>query len=454
MTLSLSGVQQMFRCLNLRPICGDVSTVPNLPDHSSVFPGIPVAQLAEPPNNPDVLSNGKNLVFIHGFNENPSKGIGNICETFKRLYWSGSKAKFTGVTWFGNDGPLPSYYHRNVKHAFATAASLAYFMNGLTGEVNVMAFSLGNIVVSSAIQDHQAAYARYFLLHAAVAREAYDGNAMDADMVADSWSSRDSRVFASNWYKLWDSTPTDHRNNLKWNGRFSSIDPNKVYNYYSTGEDVLKNLPAQQPDSIDTIGEWFLQQCGSNGAHPSWYAWGLQEIGKGRDFESFGGSLYGGWGLNHDDAYGDFVGFRRENVWVVKWVPYEQGIAAAANNPDQLKINPVFDRGDALSDTSLYQAPNDPNGVGSLFARDNRGNLLSEMIPALSFATGANAVDAWPFNFEMQGQMGTGMQNGWPQVRRQVDLSRPWQHGDYKTVAYLYVYDLFDNIRDKGQLNQ
>ena len=451
MPLRITGVQQMFRCLNLRPICGDVSAVPNLPPHSTVFPGSPVAQLAEPPNNPDVLSNGKNLVFIHGFNEDPSQAIGNICETFKRLYWSGSKAKFTGVTWFGNDVPQPSFYHRNVKHAFATAASLADYMNGLTGEVNVMAFSLGNMVVSSAIQDHQATNTHYFLLHAAVAREAYNGNAMDADMVADSWSSRDSRVFASNWYKLWDSTPTDHRNNLKWNGRFSSIDSSKVYNYYSTGEDVLKNLPAQQPGPGSSIWEWLLQQCGSNGAHPSWYAWGLQEICKGNYPELFGGSLYGGWGLNEDDAYGTLLDFDGVGVWA----PNEQAIAAAANNPNQLKINPVFNRrGDVLSDASLYQAPNDPNGVGSRFARDNRGNLLSEMIPALSFATGANAVRGWPNNFDMQGPIGTGMQNGWPQVRRQVDPSRPWQHGDYKTVAYLYVYKLFDNIRDKGQLNQ
>ncbi len=79
------------------------------------------------------------------------------------------------------------------------------------------------------------------------------------------------------------------------------------------------------------------------------------------------------------------------------------------------------------------------------------------MIPALSFATGASAVGSMPpsHNINMQhlvvdGQLvDIGFQNGWPRT------SSDWLHGDYKTVAYVYVNQLFDDIaKTKGHFNQ
>ena len=60
-------------------------------------------------------------------------------EMFKRLYQSGSKAMFTALTWYGDDGQLwipeksPDYY-QNVEHAFETASNVVEMVNLLPGE--------------------------------------------------------------------------------------------------------------------------------------------------------------------------------------------------------------------------------------------------------------------------------------------------------------------------------
>ena len=48
------------------------------------------------PNAPD--DNGTNFLFVHGYNVNPNQARGWQAEMFKRLYWSGSPARFYGVT--------------------------------------------------------------------------------------------------------------------------------------------------------------------------------------------------------------------------------------------------------------------------------------------------------------------------------------------------------------------
>lgn len=89
----------------------------------------------------------------------------------------------------------------------------------------------------------------------------------------------------------------------------------------------------------------------------------------------------------------------------------------------------------------------------------NRNNLLGETIPAASCATGRNPSrrigDIGGGNFNMNATMKT---NNFPKVR--FDDSRktdkyPWLHGDYKAVAYFYVFKMFDTItRYIGGFNQ
>jgi hypothetical protein len=46
-----------------------------------------------------------------------------------------------------------------------------------------------------------------------------------------------------------------------------------------------------------------------------------------------------------------------------------------------------------------------------------------------------------------------GMKNGWPAVRQSDDrLKNRWLHSDIKDVAYPFVYQVFDDVVQKGSL--
>jgi hypothetical protein len=171
--ISISGVEQMYRWINLRDsftVSGETQPTINYP-----------TRLAEPSNFPDSASNGRQIIHVHGFNVTEQQGRAEIAQVFKRLWQSGSKAMFTGVTWYGNesrwDDPTDALdYYDNVRNAFLTASNLSVAVANLPGTQKfIMAHSLGNIVVSSAIQDFGMNIDAYFAIDAAVATEAYDG---------------------------------------------------------------------------------------------------------------------------------------------------------------------------------------------------------------------------------------------------------------------------------------
>ena len=84
MKLKLSNVEDMYRHINLLENFGISGGVPTRTD--------------EPSGLPDSKSNEKHFVFVHGYNVNAEQARGWNAEIFKRLYWAGSRAKFTGVT--------------------------------------------------------------------------------------------------------------------------------------------------------------------------------------------------------------------------------------------------------------------------------------------------------------------------------------------------------------------
>ncbi len=75
-------------------------------------------------------------VHIHGFNVDTNDSRGEHAEVFKRLYWSGSRARFWGITWYGFDskgytllaGQRSPNYHVNVRHAFNAGKLLKHFV--------------------------------------------------------------------------------------------------------------------------------------------------------------------------------------------------------------------------------------------------------------------------------------------------------------------------------------
>ena len=122
------------------------------------------------------------MVFLHGFNVDAEKARSWHAEMFKRLWQSGSSTRFHGVTWEGDIGGINGlHYHEDVVSAFETAPHLVDYANGLSGQKTVMAHSLGNMVVSSAIADHGMGVDKYFMLNAAIPSEAYDESSWNSD---------------------------------------------------------------------------------------------------------------------------------------------------------------------------------------------------------------------------------------------------------------------------------
>ena len=239
--LSISGIEQMFRQKNLIRALHITSTV-GWPDRLTD---------ADVPNEPDTID--KNFVFLHGYNVNPNQARGVFADTFKRMYWSGSHAKFYSVTWDGYDsqdltfGLLATDYHTNVCNAIATAPALGDFLNSLTNGTKVVAaHSLGNMVVLSALSDWNTPVDKYFMLDAAVAIEAIQGNATQStNMIHPEWNPYTNRVWASEWHNLFPTN--DYRNALTWRDRFQNLPLANMYNFYSSGEEVLREHHCHRP---------------------------------------------------------------------------------------------------------------------------------------------------------------------------------------------------------------
>jgi hypothetical protein len=414
--LSIAGVEAMFDHKNLRA-AGNGSV--------GVYD-------REASNLPDELCNGKHFVFLHGYSVSEQDARGWQSEVFKRMYWSGSNARFHGVTWRGDEtrGGIPFLdeltpnYHVNVIHAMDSADELANYLATLPGEVVLAAHSLGNMVASTSIQDYGAHATKYFMIDAAVAMEAYDSAAVNTQaMVHCAWADYQDRLWASEWHELFD--PPDGRRALTWRGRFASVVP-KAYNFYSSGEDVL-DAHVGCPSLLS--GVW----------NKSRYAWCMQEKLKGRlDMVPYQSAVYGGWDFNGD-------------YWVGVLDP-EQGAylygrtpAEAAGIPNSvLRRYPLFNRGLSVNSTDLYD-----EAAGSAYAAAHDHRLLAEMFPAMSLPAGANFVPAIQLGGGKNSDINSSaFRTGWPSSGGNGD----WQHSDFKNVAFTYVNPLFDTFVGEGGL--
>lgn len=445
LALSLGGVEDMFRHLNLAG--ADRLAMPAVADR-------PVAA-----NYPDEFGNGKKFVFVHGYNVNEQQARGWEAEMFKRLFWAGSRAQFWGVTWHGSDsqtGAITPNYHLNVAHAFTAAGPLAAFVNGLGGGVSVAAHSLGNLVVSSAIRDHGAAIDSYFLVNAAVAAEAYDGStAVDRTMPHTDWTRSQGgeyprRLWASEWHALFPAA--DARSGLTWRDRLEDRRQTAYYNFYSSGEEVL----AEDADYTRTVLGVVLSEAWRYlfGATNGEKLWAYQEKLKGRTATGVViGSNYGGWGFNQ--AYAIEQGMHGTHGTTHTWrapTPSEATALSAGLSDAALQAKPFFDPGSGknIEGESLAALFTD---AGSDYARRHSHLLLAQMIPATSPAAGRVAVGVFGRESENNFDMNAGFQTGWPTVRTQKG-DRRWYHSDLRGVAYVYSHTLFEKWVELGGLNQ
>ncbi len=429
--LSISGVEQMFRHKNL--IAATYPNKTNGPD------GMPDRlAYSDVPNEPE--TGDKNFVFIHGYNVSANAARGNATETYKRMFWSGSNAKFYATTWFGNDTSALAHdlltpdYHTNVIHAFETAPQFAAFLATLTnGPTTVVGHSLGNMVTLSAVNDWNARISNYFMLDAAVAVEAIDSNAVPLfNMTHSSWVTPNdyaTNLYASFWWTLFPTN--DARNSLTWNNRLGNFRNTQVYNFYSSGEEVLREFDLDPPvtafGTVDTLVNYMA-------VHPpaGTFAWVWQEKAKGVcSSDLVLGSKEGGWKFNQSPIY---------------WPggTHISSSAADAISGLQLQTNAFFD----MSYSSLLFSPS----TGSAYAQTNRDHILADMLPAMTLPIGSSVVPrlvAAGRNFDMR----TTFQNGWPQSRlTSGEKTNNWYHSDFRNVAYTYTCPLFEQWVTLGNL--
>ncbi|HQM51467.1 MAG TPA: hypothetical protein PLJ71_22540, partial [Candidatus Hydrogenedentes bacterium] len=414
-------VENMYRWVNLRSAAGGAVERPT-----------GGALQLDPLGQPDPGDCEAHFVFVHGYNVSEGEARAWNAEVFKRLYQSGMNARFTAVTWYGNESQhwitgagyrSPNYY-TNVCHAFETAQGLSAAVASLPGEVKVIAaHSLGNMAVSSAIQDHGLQVTKYFMLNAAVAAECYDASLFNTSgasnpMVHDDWRDYHSKTWSACWHALFDA---DARATLTWTNRFHAVLP-VAYNYYSSGDQVFE----LNADGTPWPAEGILADVGR-------YSWQKQELFKGRTassdlITSSYASDCAGWG---------FLGYKADLTW---WRTYCQD-AANALTSDQLRTTPVFH-------------PNPAEMFHYSISLADRFRILAYGIPALSQAAGlaqvgsneepvmAEEVDMNALNLHPNGWWRTG----------DGDLDNRWLHSDLKQVAYYYVYPLFVNLVETGGL--
>ena len=422
--LSISPVEEMYRWLDLRgagkellgeshQACKCAETLCN--------------GMEEPSNNPDSNCNGdprdgRHIVFVHGYNINAREATAWGAEMFKRLWQSGSTSLFTVADWVGDagqfwdpdDGTSVSYYFA-VPNAFAAAKPLkeAVCAESFKGNPVIMAHSLGNMLVSSAIVDWEMPYGKYYLLNAAVAIQAYEDR-RDYLMNNEDWKSVKEDFWSAYWYRNFKSN--DFRSLLFWPGRFGHID--KAVNCFSGSDDIVHN----KRDDLFQDG-------------PPFSAWTFQECHKGKieirvadriataispDSPKYLGTE-AGWGFNISRV--GALGFFGQPNTSINDVPFEEIVRDPVFYPFKTEA-------DKMNSPELFECKK-----GDWAQYILRAKLLGSAIPATSFAAGANAMRLTPSepyqNYEGE---------DWP--RRDAR----WHHSDLKNVAYFYNKAFFDFV--------
>lgn len=355
---------------------------------------------------------------------------------------------------------------------------------------NVAGHSLGNMVVSSAISDYEAPVARYFLLNAAVATEAYDAAETanpiaTANMPHTAWTraygeAYPDKLWASHWYERFPTTG-DKRRELTWRDRFSRRGNTAYYDLFSTGDHVLALDTATTPTLVGVLAtelkRYFQEILAAQAGQPNGYrTWAYQEKLKGRTTTGkVLGSNYGGWGFNNlylKKSPGG-AGGKGPVVAPVELKPSEAIALLPEFTDEVLREEPFFRPGGYWTKVGTWT--HDPSGkpalneerlrllynptTGSDFAQRHRDTLLARMIPALSLVAGQDAVEAFTpdnspsrsFDINLSVFRGDTTTPPWPASR---NGDTRWRHSDLRAVAFPYVKKLYDKLTELGNLKQ
>ena len=434
--LAISPVEEMYRHVDLTRLCTDITgrSILTPPGDTRATRTAPPAAL------PDDECSEKWAVFFHGYNVDCEHARGWQAEVFKRLYVMGSKARYVGVTWYGDTG---LDYHKAVFHAFQAGDALPEALNFLDmSQTTLIAHSLGNMVVSHALQANQLTPHRYFMVNAAVAAEAYGNSNHEqaTEMTAEAWRPYNPRLFAAEWHNL-PFPAGDRRKDLTWKDRFIHVARGVfAINCYSPNDEVV-----QGPKDTVNADLWEVI------TEPGFGAWKIQELIKGRsNLPSLAiERLQGGWGFNSD--------WDTNYFWA--WPPIRQTMSPEDTvkyiTNEHLIGKPFFRpfRENALHyyEGMLHQTNR---------ALDNKltwYDLLARGIPAKSYGAGTTPLTSlnpdesrpWRnFNLETTGRrhLSDDLKTPlWPTQGHQGEHSTNyWLHSDFKNVALPYVHPFFD----------
>lgn len=400
-------VKEMYSWINSRRLSGD-----------SVVRPTSVHRIWEEQNT-------KSLIFLHGANVNESQAEAWGDILFKRMWLAGVHADFYNVDWRSNIGG-PANYQENASNAFVVASQLATTLSNIPGEKVIMAHSLGNMVVSSMIQDHGLQVSKYLMCNSAVPAEAYDTTLTPTNLlVHKEWSEYPRKSFANEWYKLFEDDVGDDRQLLTWSGRFADV-VNVAVNFYSTGDHVLELYPNNNVWPTDGYDNW--NQMFEH------YSWHKQELWKGRKdiIAHVGTTDWAGWSIRENML--GYNTIQPTNAWLMSGA--------------ELKTNTVF---------KLQPECMNTNSIPLLV----RGAILTKGIPARTPACGAMK---WGSGMNMEDSMvnlndttanrGVPRPNGWVIRPKSLfeDWGNRWLHSDMKDMAYFYVFKFFKKVKEEGEL--
>lgn len=388
--------------------------------------GFTPASVEAPTNLWDAAICDKDIFFTHGFRVNVQDAHAWGAEAFKRFWQSGSNVRFHMFTWAGAYGWPDSglYYPQNAYQAQMSGGALKRLIEREQVDSSkriLMTQSLGNMVACEALREGLRV-AQYYMFDAALPSESIDEtlrveSSEDAGFskyVRPDWHDYTNACWASNWYRFFEDDPNDARGKMKWPGRFTDALANatEVFNYYSSGDSVFHET--EDPP-------WLLEGMDESNDN---YCWQKQETLKGMKIVA--GTAYGGWGFHR---------------WRIAGFDYQYTSIEAANMvvDGSITNNPVFDRG---------YAPMLSGGA----SEQEVFTALAKYIPALSSPVGGNKVlDSTDyFDFDMNQERFVPRPNGWgrPAVKNQT----PWLHSDMKDMAFFYVYKLYEQLIQKGNL--
>lgn len=423
--IEISSVEDMYRFVTLRGAHNNSNFTVHIPGR---------------PRN--IMDNCKDLdvFFTHGFNVSESDAHAWGSEVFKRLWQSGSNARFWMFTWSGDYNWLGNafnglHYQQDVYQALKTGAALKAFMESAqpaSAKRILMSQSLGNMVACEAMRQGLSV-GKYFMFNAAVASEAVDGTLQNANAAVKSkyvpsdWSDYDPQSWAANWHKWFSNDATDSRGKMGWPDYFSAALSNAgtVYNYYSTGDPIF--LESDTVPGVTTgvfhwptlSWSWPFIDFNITAEEGSWQK---QETHKG--VEPIAGTLLGGWGF---DCWYETVGGEPVQMYYTA----TQANAMVANG--SITNSPVFSYGG----TPL----NNRNA-----SQDDIWLSLTKYVPAISSPIGGMAA----LGLEDHNLNGTSYRDGWG--RQDNVYNQNWLHSDMKDMAFFYVYPLYNELVQKGTM--